>query len=103
MGKYRWSVRKWVEKEQGKTGITYLVTDMSKKEIYCFRTESFLLSIKNDEIHMLPNWGYPKAFAVNFLLANVRAYCDNLYTPKYDEVEEMIADWAKDAVWRRIK
>lgn len=105
MARYRWSIRKWVEKEQAKTGFTYLVTDTKTKEVYCFRSESRLCSKENDELHVLPYWGYPKAFAVNFLLANVRAYCDNLYDsyPKYDEVEEMIADWAKDAIWRRIE
>lgn len=107
MAKYRWSIRKWDEKEQAKTGITYLVTDTKTKEVYCFRSESILLCSKeNDELHVLPYLGYPNAFfAVNFLLARVRDYCNNLLDsyPKYSEVEEIIDDWSHDAIWRRIE
>lgn len=109
MAKYRWSIRKWDEKEQAKTGFTYLVTDTKTKEVYCFRSESILLCSKeNDELHLLPYLGYPNAFfAVNYLLARVRDYCNNLLFldsyPEYSEVEEIIDDWSHDAIWRRIE
>lgn len=105
MARYRWSIRKWVEKEHHKVGFTYLVTNMETKEVYCFRSNARLCSKENDELHVLPRFAYPKAYAVNYLLARVRDYCNNLLDsyPKYSEVEEIIDDWSHDAIWRRIE